>query len=256
MFKTFFNSFRWHRDLWKPFLIDAVVISMIILLWQGLGKLLLVLTSRLSDGRSLEDLKAALLNSPEIAQAFVRGTKYLLVAVVGGVLLIAIISLLLISLAQAWIWSVKFDRKKYWRWNALTLLLIFFSLAYSGLIIGLNVILKLFSLSGFIVNLLNVWLVLLLLAAIFVIYHSFARSYSIIKSLNDTITVLKKNYLRYLAALALILVVGLILSTLFSWLKQKWYWQFFAWPAWLQLAANITLVLIYLAWMRFYVSRI
>ena len=130
MLKSYLKSFRWHKDLWKPLVIDAITLPIIILLWLGLGKILNKLAYSLSQGRSLEDLKLALLSSPEAAQTFIASTKYFTIVLIAGTLITFILTLIIFSLSRSLIWSTKFDKKKYWKWNGLNLILLIFPIYY------------------------------------------------------------------------------------------------------------------------------
>ncbi|MBS3139655.1 hypothetical protein J4479_01485 [Candidatus Woesearchaeota archaeon] len=256
MLKLYLRSFRWHQDLWKPFLIEMVALPIIIFIWLGLSQLLTKIAYSLSQGRPVDQLKAALLSSPETAQAFVASTKYFIAAFIGGTLSAIILTIFLFSLSQSLIWSVKSSKLKLLKWVNLHLALIGILILYAFLYLGFNLLFNIITASSIAKSLLNGLLLIVFLFFLFTAYHSFSRILKVGESITYTFKIIKQKFKRYLFAFLMVFVTGVILSLIVSVLKKQFYWQIIGWPKWLSLSLGLALFLAYLAWMRFYVSRI
>lgn len=256
MLKSYLKPFRWHQDLWKPFLIDAITLPIIVLIWLSLGKILTRIAYSLSQGRSLEELKLFILSSPEAAQAFVANTKYLLAALIGGPLLAFILTILIFSLSRAIIWQPKFDRKRFWKWNGLNLTLLLILVPYIMLNLAFNLLLNFLTESEIARGIANGFFLIVFLVLLFTIYHSFARTYNIAESINYALKAIKRKFREYAKAFLSAFIVGLILSLIVSFLKKQFYWTYLGWPKWLTVIVELGIFLAYIAWIRFYLSRI
>ncbi|HLC81479.1 MAG TPA: hypothetical protein VJH68_02375 [Candidatus Nanoarchaeia archaeon] len=253
---TFLRSFRWHKDLWKPFLLDSVTILLIAYLWLGLGRWLNSKAYVLSQGRGLEELKRVLITNPESAQAFVANLKWFLVILIGGTLAAIILTLLLFSLSQALIWPAKFNKKRYWKWNSLNLILLLLLVPYLLLNLAANFMVNLAAASALIRAAVNGFFLILFLFFLFIVYPTFASTYRIGESISHSLKLFKNKFRVYAKAFLVVFAAGIVLSLALNFFYKKFYWLVSGWG---KLTSNLIFLgifLAYLAWMRFYVSRI
>jgi hypothetical protein len=234
-------------------MIDAVTIPIIVYLWLTLGKILNSRAYALSQGRSLDDLKTALITNPEVAQAFLSNTKWFTFTLFAGTLIVTFLTIFLFSFSRKLIWSHK---KKYWKWNTLNLVLLLILLPYILINTITNLVLNFFIQSEITIGIINGLFLLIFLIFMFVTYHSFARTYKVGEAITYSVKRIKNKIKSYGKMFIIIFIVGIIFSLILAFLKKQFYWTYLGLPKWFSLSLEVGLFLLYIAWIRYKVSRI
>lgn len=271
---SYLHSFLVRKPFWSTVLIDLVFLTVLILIVTAFGAYLTSQSAQLSGGQTTAQLESMLSTDPEGLLAFLQDLKWLLITALAGIVALALFTLFGYSFCQAWIWNLfngtKLQKKNYWRWNALhlavLLLLLGFLIGYLivKLITGF-IFYKLFTISKlFYLNhqtvmnylmtglnsLVSFFLILLFVITIFFFYHHFVKSYRVWSSIGAGFKVWRQHWKKILWVIVLALVTGAVPTFISLLLGQLLLLHPF-----ILLAVQITISVLYLAWVRWYVIR-
>ncbi|MBI2125591.1 hypothetical protein HYV87_05305 [Candidatus Woesearchaeota archaeon] len=269
--QSFVNSFKLGKDFTYTFAADAITFSLLyLILTIGSSWWLTKLQALLAIVQ-----EASVLGAGQLPAVVPSPTGTLFLVFIPPIVLV-IFFLFLFSYSRAVIWNHlqgrKVTRKTYWRWNVLNLSLLI-PLFLFGLVLviakiilsfSLNQIIKLFPLFYIthtvavdnvrlvLQYLLNFYLLLVFISLVFLIYHSFAKSYKIWNSIGMGFSLFNKNKKRLLLALLLALIPAIILPLITIPLSTQLLYA----PPWVSVMLYIILFSIYLAWLRLYLLKI
>ncbi|GEM_PF-5367709 len=258
-FQTYLKSFHDPIRIGKVFVIDTVAIGALFLIWYVFLQILTKLAYNMSGGKTIEDIKAQiLLGSPEMQQALLTSIKtFVLVSIIGTIVLIGL-TLLLFSYSRLFLWKELVHAKhKLGKWVALLLLLLVFLVVYVVIVILLKYIvsLALGNISNtlfLIVNtLFNFSFMLVGILFVNLAFYTFTHTAKILESVANTFHLIRTKWSILWKAFLLMLVTGIIISLLTSFITYLLYLQ----PTWINSVVTILLFLLYLAWMRIYLVK-
>ncbi|MFH1682649.1 MAG: hypothetical protein ABIA37_02520 [Candidatus Woesearchaeota archaeon] len=257
--KHYWDSFKLKKEHAYTLLVDVVFWLLMAISVILFGSLLQKKAEALSNGQSPEQLQQMLLSmQPEQAQAFLSSLQGLVITFVIGAIIVVVGGLLLFSLSRKLIWDKllghKFDKKKYWRWNLLNLVLIIPLVIYA-FVFGLLRLLfgYLFSLfkSQVILdafyNLFNLAALLIFLMFIFLVYYSFSHKYKVWDSIGAAFGLFKKKtWLMFLWALATAIVLSVVVWPIAYLLRYH---------STLLIILNGAISVLFIIWLRVYLFR-
>ncbi len=261
-FKNYLNSFRLKKEYWNTLLIDVVFLGVISSVLIFFGSLLKEKAYMISQGKTTEQLQQMLLSmDPGLAQAFLSNLKGFVITFALGLIVILVGGLLLYSLSRKLIWDYllgkEFNKKTYWRWNLLNLVLIvpiiiyLFAFGLVRLVLGYGVSLfKSQIVLDVFYNLANLFLLFILIVFIFLVYYNFAKEYKVWESVGKAFHLIKIKWKRIWPMFLLVLGTAVVLS-LILWPVGR----LFAYQTSVLMGVNIAISLLFLAWMRIYVFR-
>ncbi len=259
-FHSFIRSFMPRKELFSTFLVDAFILALIVGAFWSFGSLLTAKAYAISGGKSVEELKMGLLSgSLEYNQNLLRNIQIFTYTLIGGGILLLVMALFGFSWSRAIVWyeitKQKLTRNNYWRWNALSLILLFIFIILAGFYVVFRIV---FNLLLFFINnqtafnIINkVLLAIFLMAFLFWVFlagHSFAQKYRVWESLGNAFHLIKLHWSNlwkaYLFSLGTLLIITVILYLL------NWLLRFY--PTVYNII-NIVVLLLFLSWMRLYV---
>lgn len=260
--KNYLDSFRLKKEYWNTLLVDAVFFGIISFVFVFLGGLLKQKAYMISQGKTAEELKQMLLSmDPTLAQAFLDNLKEFVITFILGSIVVLVGGVLLYSLSRKLIWDYllgkKFDKKRYWKWNLINIVLIiplaiyFFAFGLVKLVLG-----HMISLLGnqaildVSYNLINLFFMFSLLVFVFLVYYSFAKEYKVWESIGGAFYLIKSKWKRIRLMFLLVLFTSVVLSLIL-------------WPVGVLIAdkefvvagIGIIVSLLFCAWVRIYVYR-
>ncbi len=258
----FLSSFKVNKSYWISLFIECIGFLGIFLILTMYSALVQERTMAITNGQPIEQVKASLLQAtPEAAQIFLTNVKLWVVLMLGGSILIFLLSLFLLSYTQSAVWHTllnqKFKWKKpYWRWNGITLvLLIILSLylfLYGMIRILTNPLAALAGDNGYIIitNIITGIFMYAFLTFIFLTYYSFMQKQKVWESIGHAFSIIKAKFSSLSLFFLFVLITGVILSLALYYLQQKLYWY----PT-LSVVLNVLIFILFYAWMRFYVLK-
>src|SRR3990167_9752675 len=126
--QQYIDSFKVKKVFWVTFLTDLIFFGAVGLIFSQFSTYLQHKSVEIMAGRTPEQIQQLILSAPEQALPFLEQLKSFLFVSVGTLALLVILTFLLFSLEQAFIWNTlqqkKVTSKTYWRWNLLYLGLI------------------------------------------------------------------------------------------------------------------------------------
>lgn len=261
LLKSYLHSFKLDKTFWTTFLIDVIAFAIIMFLFISFAQMLNAKGASISQGKAPEQLKLELASgSLETSQQFLKDVQQLAFLLIGGGMGILLLALFLSSLSQAVIWSEilhqQFSWKRYWRWNGLTVMLLFLSILYLLFYTVIRFLLNMpFSIpqTAFAILLLviNVFCAMVLLTYIFLAQYSFAQKYRVFESIGVAFFLIKNRWTvlwkAFLLALATAIIVNFILFFFLRILPRQ--------PTWLPTAISIVILFLLVAWLRLYLVQ-
>lgn len=259
-FKNYLTSFKLKKEYWHTLLIDAAFLGAIVSVFIFFGNLLKEKAYMISQGKTTEQLQQMLLSmDPELAQAFLSNIKVFVITFALGLIVVLAGGLLFYSLSRKLIWDCllekKFDKKTYWKWNLLNLVLIIpaavylFAFGLARLILGYGVSLfKSQMVLDEFYNLANLFLLFIFIIFIFLVYYNFVKEYKVWESIGKAFHLIKIKWKRIWPMFLLIMGTAVVLS-LVLWPVGR----LFAYQAPVLVGINIAVSLLFLAWIRIYV---
>ena len=259
-FQEYLHSFRFGKRFIYTLSIDALLFAIITIMFFTFSQLLKARANAISGGRSPEELKAALLTgSIENSQAFLSHVKIFALVMIFGFILVIVATLLLISLSRSMVWhhlfAQPFSRKKYWRWNLMTLLLggfaVIFVLLYALVRVLVNILLPLRNdtMYALMVQFLNGLFFISFLFVAGSIYYSFVQRYTVFESVGQGFSLLKLRWSKVWRVFFLVLLTGTVISFMTYYLQKTFLlYQ----PPWLNAVIGIIILLLFLSWLRLY----
>ncbi|MBR9683051.1 hypothetical protein GOV03_00750, partial [Candidatus Woesearchaeota archaeon] len=241
-------------------LVDAGFIGVMFLLISYFGNLLQETALAIGNGKTTEQIQQMLISSPEQAEVFLASLKGLVFTFAAGAAAVFIGGLLLYSLSRKLIWDYllkkKFNKRTYWKWNSLNLVLTIMAVVYlfvSGLfrllIEYLFSIFKNQTMLDIIYNFTNLVILFAFVVFLFLVYHSFAKKYKVWGSIGEAFHLIKtKKEVKWL--FLFVPVTAMILAILLWPLNGRLVGQ----PDTL-LIINTVVSLSLLVWARGYVFR-
>ena len=270
--QQYIDSFKVKKVFWVTFLTDLIFFGAVGLIFSQFSTYLQNRSIEIMAGRTPEQIQQLILSAPEQALPFLEQLKSFLFVSVGTLALLVILTFLLFSLEQAFIWNTlqqkKVTSKTYWRWNLLHLGLIIPLLLY-GLGAG---IVKLGTSSLFqwlgnlnpafyfqnaalvdeIILILNTAvsfiLVLFVLLILFLIYYTFTEKYKVWGSIGEGLSKLKPQWSRWWRMIMLMVMTAVIVTAIAIPVRQV----LFLYPLW-ESILNFTVSILFLSWVRTYV---
>ncbi|MDO8656929.1 MAG: hypothetical protein Q7K45_06855 [Nanoarchaeota archaeon] len=266
------DSLKVKKVFWITFLVDFIFFGAAGIAFSKYLTYLQNTSLELVAGRTPEQIQQLIATTPEQALPFLEGLKSFLLVSIGTLLLLAIITFLLFSLEQAFIWNTlqqkKVTSKTYWRWNLLYLGLIIPLLLYGlgagivklvtssllrvlgnlnpsfyfqnaalvdGIILALN-------------NAVSFILVLFALLIIFLICSTFTEKYKVWSSISEGLSKLKPRWSVWWRMVLLMTATAIIITFIVIPLRNA----LFIYP-FLESVLNVVVSFLFLAWMRIYV---
>ena len=257
---AYIQSFKVKEEFWYAYVIEAITVTLLTLLFVTFGRLLNSRAMAISGGKSVEELKAALIaGTVEANQAFLTNIKVFTFLLVLGTIVVVMVALLLWSLSQALVWAAvlktSFSRKRYWRWNGLTLVVVLLIIPYFLSFALIKSLANLIIPSGyqqasFIIGN-SISFIFLMAYLLFLCGFSsvFAQRYKVWESLGHTFRLFKARWNSVWKMFLLALGTGLLLSVILAYMQR--------WAAWNQFyLVQIAFFLLYFSWLRFYLVRV
>jgi hypothetical protein len=238
------------------FLIDLLLAGILLGALLSFNGFLNARAESLTGGKSVEEFKSGLLTASENqAKEVLSQVKILALSLFLGGAILLIFSLLLFSYSTKLSWEIllnKFNWKKYWRWNGLTIVLTLFALLWALIYLGVFFLTRVvFSADSFLVmwflRFLGLIFLLLFLLLAFLVNYSFVHKYRVWEALGEGFHLLKKFFYWPL----LLITVTSILISILTFLLGKLTSQ-----EWVYNIISGVLFLILLAWMRIYVVKV
>jgi len=258
--KNYLHSFKLKKEHWYTLFVDLGFVGAMVLLFYFLGDMLKEKAELISQGKTTEQIQQMLLSSPEQAEVFLASLKGFVLTFAIGAGIILIGGLLIYSLSRKLIWDhllkKKFNRKFYWKWNSLNLVLIVLAVIYlfaSGLVrLVLGYLFSLFKSQAVLemfYNLSNMFFLFLFVIFIFLVYYSFSNKYKVWESIGHAFHLIKtKKELR--PVFLLVPLTAMILALVLWPLGNKFVNQ-----QNILIGINIAVSLLFLAWIRVYVFK-
>jgi len=258
--QTYLKSWKLSSLFWTSFLVESLTFTLLTLLFIGFGKLLELKAYAISGGRSVEELKTALLSGTvQSNQAFLQDIQiFTFLLIVGSILTISI-AILVFSYAQYSIWNALLNRKHrhYWKWNFLTLVTLLLGAVYVLFFIIIRLILNLLLSTlpsdafTLITNVLSLLFVFAFLTFLFLIYYSFTQKYKVWESIGDAFHLIKTNWSSlwkfYLLTVLTTIIVSMSVSFLVRFLPFH--------QEWVSTSISLGIFLLLLSWMRLYLLK-
>ncbi len=254
MIKDCFASLK-EKIVLKLFVMDSIFVLFFYFATNLFGSLIIKQTVALTGGRTVDQIQQLILNNPEQAQAVVGNIKLFLFTFFGGVILILVSSYLLFSLSRFIIWNKllnkKFDKKRYWKWNLLQLLLLGLFIVYLPIVFVSKLLIN-FLIEGMpakintFLNLTsNLLLMLVFVTFVFLVYYSFTKKYQVWNSVADVFALVKKKWTKLWKYFLLVLGTGLLLNLILMLLQ----------PVLTNIVLNIAIFLLFLSWARAFLVK-
>ncbi|MFA6460741.1 MAG: hypothetical protein WCV90_00610 [Candidatus Woesearchaeota archaeon] len=254
MIKNYLNSFKPKKELFYPFLLDVIAITLIVLLLIGYGTFLQSRSDAITGGKSVDEVKAMLLSgSEEYNQQFLAKIQVIGLIFFGGGLLFILASLFIYSLSSRLEWNFLLKKQtKYWRWNGLTLMMSLFSLLVALFYAGFNLLIGLiFSSDNYFfllfVRLIGILVILAFVSYCFLASYSFNHTYRVWHSVGEGFSLVKKEWTKlwkvYLFSVFTFILLNILiyLITLATSIGET---------AYSLLGASVSLL--FFSWMRYY----
>lgn len=222
------------------------------------------------QGKTAEQIKEMIASSAVESTPFMHNLTSFLIFVIGGIILLSLLTFLAFSLTQAAIWNhllgKKLTGKNYWRWNLLHLTLIIPLLFYLviflvfKLIFGslFKFIISLFSTFYFqhislmssvlkiLNNMVTFYLIVILFLFVFLIYFRFTQEYKVWFSIGEGFALFKKHFKAFFRVafygFFVMLIAGLLVIPI----------QLYILEPFLAIGLQLVIVFGYLAWLRIY----
>lgn len=257
--KKYLDSFRLKKEHAYTLVVDACFWMLMIVSAILFSSLLQKKAGPLIKGQSPEQFQEMLLTmAPEQAQAFLSNLQGLVVMFAVGTIILLVGGLFLFSLSRKLIWDKlvhnKFDKKKYWRWNLLNLVLvipiIIFALIFGLFRIIFGYLFSLFKsqmvLDAF-YNLFNLAALLILLVFVFLTYYSFSHKYRVWDSIGSAFELLKKKkiWVTFFWALATVIILAVL-----SWPLAYLFRQ-----STIMITVNAVISVLFVVWLRVYLVQ-
>jgi len=258
--KNYLNSFKPKKELGYTLLVEIIAIMAILALFLSLSGILTYQSNKISDGKSVEEIKALLLSgSEQYNQQFLQNIRGLVLTFAFGGITVLVAILFLFSLSQALVWykltQQKLTNKNYWRWNGLNLavmvLLVVFILLYALIIFTLNTFLPATNTSAWLLRILNILILMAILTIVFSIYYSFSQKYKVWESIGQGFYNLKKHWNKVWKVYLLSLITYVILQLLIYLIALPIVKSTFTQN--LMSGISFFLFLVFVSWMRNYV---
>ena len=252
------------------FCADFFFFSFFMILFSWFSHVVQSQAAEVMQGKTAEQIKEMIASSAAQSAPFMHYLTSFLIMVIGGILLLSLLTFLCFSLTQAAIWNhllgQKLTRKNYWRWNLLHLVLVvpllFYLLMFFIVKIIFGALFKFIvsffstfyfqnlslmtSILTFLNNMVSFFLVIVLLLLGFQIYFRFTKEYKVWYSIGDSFALFKKQWRAFFRVafygFITILVVGLLAIPI----------QLYVFEPFLAIGLQLVLVLGYVAWLRIY----
>ena len=254
--KSYLHSFKLNSIFFKTLAIELISILLITLLFFGFAQVLNAQAYTISDGKNVEQLQASLLaGSIEINKEFLSTIRvFVLTFMIGGTLLL-IGSLFLFSYSRYLLNKILTrtkEKRKYWRWNALTITLSFVAILYALFFILLKLLLAVLVSTSpqlFIIlnNILTAIAIITFLTFAFVTEHVFLEKYRVFESLSAAFRQIRHHFLKYVVILLFSILTIALISVLLYLIEEPYV--YLQTPL---LIINSILFIIYINWLRNY----
>ncbi len=207
------------------------------------------------QGRSVEEVKQQLLSgSLENAERITDTILSFAYTFIGGLIILIIISILVYSLSRAYLWNYlshqKFNFRRHFRWNWLTLAMLIFLTLYSLIFLLVQFILNIFlatantAVISVVTQLVSFFLLLLFCFYGFNAAHHFVKTNQVWKSLGDAFHSFSSPFFLFIFfPLATAILVGLV-SFYLRQAALRFYWA--------ELLISPVLLILFLSWFRIY----
>ena len=261
--QQYIHSWKLDVRFLYTFIIDGVVVTLLMFLFLGFGKLLEAKAYALSGGRPVEEVKMALLSAtPETAELFLQNVKTLAYLFILGSIIVVILALFLFSLSRAVLWyhllHKQLTAKNYWRWNVITLVMLLLLIPYLLLLLllrfGINILLPLSSetADAMVTQGISFLWVVFFFVILFLVYHSFAERYKVWESLGQAFHQFKTKGRVLWIVFFFSFLTGIIISLLYSLVqKNLLLYQ----TSLVQSIIGAGVLLLFLSWMRLYLLK-
>ncbi len=261
--QKYIHSWKLDIRFLYTFIIDGVIVTLLLFLFLGFGKLLEAKAYAISGGKTVEEVKMALLSAtPETAELFLQNVKTFAYLFILGSIIVVILALFLFSLSRAVLWyhllHKKLTAKNYWRWNIITLVMLLLLIPYLLLLLllrlGINILLPISSDTTYTIVTQGVsfLFVVFFFVILFLVYHSFAERYKVWESLGQAFHQFKVRGRALWMVFLFSFLTGIIISLLFSLIKNKFL--LYQTPL-VQSIIGAGVLLLFLSWMRLYLLK-
>ncbi len=253
----YLHSFKEWKKIIVSFLIDSGTALLIFLVLSIFGRLIKSKVDSIMQGKSVEEVQQLFLSgSLENADLLTDRILSFAYTFVGGLIIISILCILLYSLSRAYVWNYlshqKFNFRRHWRWNFMTLVMLIFFILYSALyFLVVLFILPLFlaaanaTAASVITQLASFFLLLLFFFYGFNVSSHFVRSNQVWKSCGDAFHSFRSSsfFIFILFSLGTAVLVGIV-SFYLRQATLRWYGT--------ESVISIALLLLYVSWFRVY----
>jgi hypothetical protein len=253
----FIDSFKLDKEYARNLAIDAAALAILALLLLGYGSIMKTKTEQMTNGQDPEIFKQQLLSiSPEEAQDFVKNVQQFVVLFVLGLILIVAASLGIFSYSRQLIWQKRFNKKQFWKWNALTLLLMVFTILYLAFYFIVRVVVNLLlriqdqSLFFALQTTLSAIFLMAFLFFVFRLFKTFSQRRKVWESLGETFSSIKRDWNILWKKYLLAAVVGAGISVLLTMAEKEFYYK----GPIFNLVLSLAVFVIFFGWVRRYVS--
>jgi hypothetical protein len=260
--RNYLRSFKVNKAFLYTLIIDVVAILLILGIVLAFGKVLGDKAFALSDGKTAEQLKVELLSgTEEQALEFLAKAKSFVFVFFAGTVLTFLLLMMAFSFSRAFLWNKikrsKLTRKNFWRWNGISLIILFLAGAYFLIFaifrIAFNVIFPLVGNTIYFVfaKAVTLFFQLTFLLFVFLVFYSFVHKYKAWESVSDAFNLIKVHWNRiwrmFLLSLLTILLISLVLYPLG---KAFFYRQN------LMTIINVVVLVLFMSWQRIYMLKI
>jgi hypothetical protein len=211
--------------------------------------------SEISSGQPLTNITAAQAQQMQMLGAALQNLIYFFII---GLIIFIIVTILVFTLSRNLIWNYlmkkKFDRKTYLKFNLLNILFLVLILMVFLILAGIRipVIMALANISvNFAVYVSSIVFLIFYIAIIYfmyLVYINYVKTSKISKSFRNTFKLIKTKFANIGISYLFIFVFSIIFSV-----AARLIWLL---PAALQIYLNLAVVLLFLTWMKIYVSDV
>lgn len=253
--QTYFQSYREWKKIVTSFLLDSGTALVLFLIFSIFGRLIKSKVDVIMQGKTVEEVQQLFLSgsleNAELLTGQVLSFAYLFI---GGLIILSIISVLIYSFSRAYLWNYlsrqKFDFRRHWKWNGLTVIMLFFFILYSLIYLLVQFILKIVlatvntTVASAITQLISFFLLLLLCFYGFNASYYFVKTNQVWKSLGEAFHSFKSSFFIFIL---FSLVTAVLVGLGSFYLRQatlRYYWA--------ETVISIGLLLLFISWFRIY----
>jgi hypothetical protein len=254
MLNNYLKSFK-DKNIFYYFTIDGLGILSIMIMWKLYNSILTNLGDKITGGKSIDDLKLAIISSTDAAQTIAANIKIFMILFMAGLVVFILLTIFVFSYSRMKMWR----SKKFWRWNGVTLAVAGCFMLYSLVAFLVKFMMNnffTFSTQAKAAKFDQVYLLISII--LFIAFSIFAfRKFSLTMKVSDSIPYALRKFKTKVTWLkiSLITLTGLVAGIILNWIQVKLYWTLIVWPRWLLISIQVIIFLLYLAWMRSYLIK-